>query len=298
MTPMRVGLSSATYAPYVALRIARDEGYYAREGVDVRLFPMLGGGYNQEAFVRGDVDVAHVNPSNVVLARAAGVSEIGFGALASRPDGYHVLVRADSPYKTLRDLHGKRMGSTAKGSSTAVYPIWAIRRAGIDMNIVYLHANEIVDGLRNGDVDAITVWAPASYRLLADGTARSVLDFGAALDPCVPACWVASGTWLAERLDVIRGFLRGTARGIAYLKADRARAIGLISAFVGETDEGVLGRTFDSAILPLVESGYVTREALIGALDVAVIGGILAAMPALESVFDWSAFAADGTVPA
>jgi len=291
MQHLGVGLSSKTYAPYAALGLAQERGFFRDVGIDVELVPFLGGGYNQQGFAEGRVDIAHVNPANVVLAQDAGISEIGFGTLTLRPDGYHVLVRTEAAIRHFDELDGGRMGATASGSSTAIFPIWAASRSRIAMTIVHLPADRLVDGLLSGAVDAITVWAPLSYRLIASGRARSIMDLGAALDPCVPACWVARRETARDDPRLLRGFLDATGRGIRALQADRAAALRRIAAFTGEEDERVLAETFDRTIMNLRPDGFVSREALTGVLRAAVAGGIIRAMPDLDAVFTWAAFA-------
>ena len=129
MDKLRLGLSSTDYVGYAGIWLAAERCYFAHCGIDIEITCYQGGGLNQRAFETGKADVVHVNPANVALNRAAGMNERGFAALASRPDGYHLLVHADSPIQSMADLDGRTVGASAVGSRSAphVVPIRVAR---------------------------------------------------------------------------------------------------------------------------------------------------------------------------
>jgi phosphonate transport system substrate-binding protein len=88
-----------------------------------------------EAMKSGLVDVAWLGPVAYVQAHDAGAAEMLGVAVQNGESVYYsgLLVRADSPLRSLRDLIGKRVafGDINSGSSFT-YPIDLLLRAGID----------------------------------------------------------------------------------------------------------------------------------------------------------------------
>ena len=62
------------------------------------------------------------------------------GIGSARPDGWHIVVMASSPFHTIADLAGKKIGITAKGATTDFYALWAAKRAGVQVETIPLGA--------------------------------------------------------------------------------------------------------------------------------------------------------------
>jgi TRAP transporter TAXI family solute receptor len=80
----------------------------------------------------------------------------------------HILARADSPIKSIEDLRGKRVGVGAPGSGTAGTAIATLEanglKQGVDYKPEWLSFVEVVEGLKDGTIDAgfITLGLPGS----------------------------------------------------------------------------------------------------------------------------------------
>jgi ABC-type nitrate/sulfonate/bicarbonate transport system substrate-binding protein len=119
---------------------------------------------------------------NLCQARDNGVEAVAIApAWASHAS---IMVATDSPYQTVADLKGKRVGSAARTSGVYSETRAALKDQGIDIE-TDLKLQPIDDGalLRalflKGDFDAIVANEPAVSQLLADNDARDLLQVGA-----------------------------------------------------------------------------------------------------------------------
>jgi len=122
-------------------------------------------------------DVADTVP---VFAQAAGAQLTFVAQEAPSPAAQAILVRADSPLKTVADLKGKKIGF-AKAAGSHYLLIAALAKAGLsfkDIESAYLTPADGRAAFEKGAIDAWVVWDPflaaaqkqSNARVLADGT--------------------------------------------------------------------------------------------------------------------------------
>jgi sulfonate transport system substrate-binding protein len=122
-------------------------------------------------------DVADTVP---VFAQAAGANLTFVAQEAPSPTAQAIVVRADSPLRTVADLKGKRVGF-AKAAGVHYLLIAALAQAGLtlrDIEPAYLTPADGRAAFERGAIDAWVVWDPflsaaqrqSNIRILADGT--------------------------------------------------------------------------------------------------------------------------------
>ncbi|MDM0037671.1 aliphatic sulfonate ABC transporter substrate-binding protein [Variovorax sp. J22G21] len=122
-------------------------------------------------------DVADTVP---VFAQAAGAQLTFVAQEAPSPTAQAIVVRADSPVRTLGDLKGKKIG-VAKGSGGHYLLLAALDKAGISLKEIeaaYLTPADGRAAFEKGAIDAWVTWDPflaaaqrqSGVRVLADGT--------------------------------------------------------------------------------------------------------------------------------
>jgi sulfonate transport system substrate-binding protein len=115
-----------------------------------------------EALALGSVEIGATGDTPPVFAQAAGKDVVYIGAEPPKPDSSALLVKPDSPLKTLADLRGRRV-ALQKGSSAHFLTVQAVRRAGLawgDIQPVYLAPAEARAAFERGAVDAWAIWDP------------------------------------------------------------------------------------------------------------------------------------------
>lgn len=122
-------------------------------------------------------DVADTVP---VFAQAANAELTFVAQEAPSPTAQAILVRADSPLRSVADLKGKKIGF-AKAAGSHYLLIAALARAGLsfkDIEPAYLTPADGRAAFEKGAIDAWAVWDPflaaaqkqSNARVLADGT--------------------------------------------------------------------------------------------------------------------------------
>ena len=85
--------------------------------------------------------------------------------------GTQLMVKRDSPFKTVADLKGKFIGVNQMGSTTEAFVRYQLVRAKLnpnrDVQIVPLPPAEQAQALKNGDVQAVAAPAPWPSQVLA-----------------------------------------------------------------------------------------------------------------------------------
>jgi sulfonate transport system substrate-binding protein len=126
----------------------------------------------------GLVDFAHSGDSPPIFAQAAGTPILYIGYAPDGPKSEAILVRKDSPIRTVADLKGKKIGLN-KGSNVHFMLVRALTQSGLkyaDIEPVFLPPAEGRTAFENGAIDAWVIWEP--YRTLAELAlgARTLVD--------------------------------------------------------------------------------------------------------------------------
>jgi putative hydroxymethylpyrimidine transport system substrate-binding protein len=104
------------HAPLV---IAREKGFFAAQNLDVDLIAPADPAAPPRLLAAGQVDVAISYQPSLHLAVKEGLPVVRFGTLIETPLNT-VIVLADGPVKSLKDLKGKKVGYSVSGFEDAV----------------------------------------------------------------------------------------------------------------------------------------------------------------------------------
>lgn len=131
-----------------------------------------------EAINAKEVDVGYVGETPPVFAQAAGVPFVYVATDPPAPKAEAILVRKDSPLKTIADLKGKKVALN-RGSNVHYLLVKALEAAKLtidDIEVVYLPPGDARPAFETGKVDAWVIWDPffaaaeaAGARVLVNG---------------------------------------------------------------------------------------------------------------------------------
>lgn len=125
-----------------------------------------------EALNAGSIDFARTGDAPPVIAQAAGVPLVYVGGSAPKDQSSAVLVKRDSPIKTIADLKGKKV-AFAKSSSANFLIVKILESAKLswsDIQPVYLSPADARAAFEQGNIDAWAIWDPfyAAAQVQAD----------------------------------------------------------------------------------------------------------------------------------
>ena len=155
---VRIGLavpSNAIYAPFYA---AEKLGLFKEASLKVELTIYRGGAASQEALSAGAADMITYFGGGAGLAILKGAKEKVVAALDPSPHGWYLLVQANAPFKSVKDLEGKKVGVTVKGGTSDMFALWAADRAGIKIQTIPVGGGGMVPALKSEQVDAIAMF--------------------------------------------------------------------------------------------------------------------------------------------
>jgi len=180
LTEIRVGFQKSA----VNLLIVRERKLLDKHlpGVAQKWVEFPAGPQLLEALAVGSIDFGFTGDSPPVFAQAAGKDVLYLGLEPPKPESSAILVRPDSPLKSLADLRGKRV-ALQKGSSAHYLLLSAVAKAGLqwaDITPVYLAPADARAAFEKGAVDAWAIWDPYYAAAEVDAHAR-VLSTGRGL---------------------------------------------------------------------------------------------------------------------
>ncbi|MDD2499294.1 MAG: ABC transporter substrate-binding protein [Geobacter sp.] len=164
--PLRLSLSKSPLS--LPVYVADSLGYFAAEGVPLRIHEVIGGHRTLQELLAGTSDLA-TSSETVVMFNSFQQSNFAIIAtFVSSDDDVKIITRSDTGICTPRQLAGKRIG-TVVGSAGHYYLDMVLLMNGIDPKTVpvrNLQPEAMTDALKKGEVDAIAIWEPYPFKAL------------------------------------------------------------------------------------------------------------------------------------
>lgn len=166
---------SAAFIPMMIARRTGDlEKALKKQGVRVVWYDFESGPPMNESIANGETDICLYGDVPTVSAIEAGCTREVVGISAQAADSYAMVVSNNSPIKSAADLKGKKV-ATNLGSTGHNMVDKYLSTAGLTINDIELVSATPADMpymVRNGIVDAISVWEPSITRLVDNGDCR------------------------------------------------------------------------------------------------------------------------------
>ena len=148
---------------YAFVYIARQLGFWKKRGLDVNITRGYGSMGATQGISTEKFDMGGAATGAVIIGNARGLN-LKLVGTQGYDGGLCILVPANGPIKTPKDLAGKRIGVTAAGGDTPFLPAYC-RLAGIDyksLSVVSLDSQIIEQSVINGRVDCMIAFAMSS----------------------------------------------------------------------------------------------------------------------------------------
>ena len=261
---LRIGTPEAVGFNFYMLDAGIDLGIFRKYDLDIERIDVEGGAKLHQAMAAGSLDIALGGGTDLLFV-AKDSPEKAVAVLGTAPANLAVLVRGDSPIKTIEDLKGKKIAATTVGSLTSWFAQEIARREGwgVDgVTLVYLGGNEsMLAGLATKTVDAVSGSIEVGHIRGAQGKYRMIVKGGAFVHDFVASVIYASNATIAERPDALRRFLKGWFETVAYLRSHKQEAIPLMAKIM-KAPEDAVARIYDDEIDSYPTDGRFDRHSL------------------------------------
>ncbi len=248
--PIKVGLIGVGSANYSYVYGAVDRGFFAKNGLKPDITDHNSGSAAQEALAAGEADIIHYFPPGIATAVSKGVKQKIIATDQFRPSEWHIGVAANSPVQKVEDLNGKKVGVTAKGSTTDFFALWLAQTKDIKLEIVPIGSAALYPSVIAGQIDSGVVTPPLVFTGLEKGEVRSVFHFGADMPPNLPSIIAASDKIINDNPEAVNRYLKSVFESLRYMKQNADYCTSFVAKHTNQ-DAGIATKVCTS-VLPRV----------------------------------------------
>ncbi|MSQ27023.1 MAG: ABC transporter substrate-binding protein [Dehalococcoidia bacterium] len=261
-----------------------EKGFFEKYGLDVKVTEYASGSAAQEAILGGSADIIHYFPPGAAAAIAKGAKQKIIATDQFRPNAWYIMTAAKSNIQAMKDLEGKKIAITAKGSTTDYFTLWAIQNAKIKAENLPVGFPALYQSVLTGQVDAGVIPPPLSFQALATGEMRPLVDFGKEMPPNLPSVFVASDDIIAKNPKAVENYVKGFFDSLEYMKKNRDYTVDFLTKF-SKQDKAIAEKSFEVIIMTMSDDGIIQKEWLDNSLSLGKLGG-LTDLPAPDKIWD------------
>lgn len=264
---------SAVSPSFGALWLAKEAGFFDRNGLDARLIFIQSSPTNIQALINNDVQISVSGSVGVVNSAMAGLDLIFIGGMYQAML-YHLI--AESAIKTPKDLVGKRIGVSRFGASSHYAVEAVLEKIGIDpkkdVTILQIGSENVrAAAVAKGAIQATVITPPLNpaHKKLGLHTLISLKDAGI---PYLSDAMIVRRSYYAANPRPVRRFLRAMVEAFAFYKKpeNKPAVMRVLAKYQGldpEKDKELLSETRDVFANEFYgRTPHVTREGLIAVI--------------------------------
>jgi NitT/TauT family transport system substrate-binding protein len=284
----RVGTPEPRAFNFGMLNAGEQLGIFKKHGLTIERIDLGGGAKLHQAMAAGAIDAALGGGTDLQFL-AKGSPEKAVAQMASSPSNMAIVVKADSPIKTLADLKGKKIGASTVGSLTSWIALEVARQqrwTPDDITLVYLgNFDGLLSGLTTGAIDAMSGNLEISYVIQDEGKYRILLRGGDLVHDFVSSIIYAGNTTIEQKPDQLRRFLAAWFETIRYMHDHEEQAVPIMAKLLNTTP-AITKSIYDAEMPSFSLAGRFNRK------DLAIVENTLlgfhsiAAIPADSAVLD------------
>ena len=227
-----------TNARVAPVWVAEKEGFFKKNGIDIKIVTIPGGTQGAQALLSGGIDVSFTDPTSTISAIAAGAPLVEVMAITTIMP-YYLIGAPD--VKSVADLKGKRVGSSGLGlSASRLALLVAFGTLGLDpardqITLVAAGAEpERIAGLAAGALGG-TVVGPEFKTKIEELHLNILSDLRTIKIPWEQDALETSKKFLETKRDVLERVMKSLLMGNAYVlnPANKAAVIDLLRTKLG-----------------------------------------------------------------
>jgi NitT/TauT family transport system substrate-binding protein len=221
---VRLGKAVPNSFAFGATEVGIETKIFEREGIEIAVSSFRGDAQMQQAMAAGSLDIGLGSGPGLGF-RAKGAPAIGVAAMYGAPANLALLISAKSSIRSVAELKGRRIGVTTAGSLTDWLVRELSRQQGWGSNGIGIAAlgqmQARLAAMDRGELDGMVLEAANGYELEEAGRTRNLILFGDIVKHFYTHVIFATDDMIEKRPDVLRRFLRGWFKTVAFMRANR-----------------------------------------------------------------------------
>ncbi|MDP1850072.1 MAG: ABC transporter substrate-binding protein [Solirubrobacteraceae bacterium] len=236
--PTEVRVSYVPATTVLPLHVAKQQGFFERQGLDVSL---------KEASNISDIpatlgrqfDIALGTATDLIKAGGAGVDvvQIAGNTIDTKDNPFvQLMVGRKSKIKSVADLEGKKVGTPTLGGVIHAAVQYSAKQANTDpakIQGVEAPSPTLPDQLKAGRIDAVEALEPFATTMKQKGAVSLGDPFAAIGQPLATNFWIANGEWARDNTEVVDKYVAALEEAVAYIEANPKPARKVLQGYTG-----------------------------------------------------------------
>jgi NitT/TauT family transport system substrate-binding protein len=242
------------YGSHAGFALGKDKGYYKEQGINLDIRSGNGSGSAHRLVANGDSQFSYGSCASMTNLAAKGAPLVSVGVIDAMGTEA-IIVRPDAGVKTIADLKGKNLLTTANAGVNTFFPL-VLKNGGLseaDVKITSVPEGALVSSYLQGAGGAVGMLGglddkPAEIK--ANGGADPVTfpysDYGVNQ---VGYCIVTTNDMVKSHPDLVKRFMAATVKSYKEAQAHPDQAIASIADIVGGSMAEDQGKAQARAVL-------------------------------------------------
>ena len=254
--PVKFLLDWTWWPPQIPLIVAQNKGFFDKVGLDIEMRQGAGSGTTCQVIGQGSYDIGHVNLTTAAQSIAKDVPIRSIATIANK--GASGVVFKEGAIKNVKDIVGKRVGTTAGGSDAQILPAFFTKN-GIDasqVSLVNLPGDAKLGALLTGQIDVLSGDGYYYVALAAErGVKLDQLVFGDFQANTIGYGLISGNTYIKEQPDRIKRFVTAALEGYRYTDTHMDEAITIYKGVAKTEQKDETIHRILSGFMDLIKSG-------------------------------------------
>lgn len=260
----------------IPLYVAETKGFYKQRGLDVDLIAFKGGGELASALVGGSVDIAIGAVDHAMKMKEKGL-DVAVVLVIQEKLGFTMMAGKGSGVKSVKDLKGKVLATSAPGSSADNYMRYLVVTAGLDhrkdVTIVAVGGPARIVALKQGSAAAAAVTEPSTTTILEEGIGE-ILHRGTEWDYPFNVA-IVKKDFLKKNRAAVQAFVEATLEAARYARANPNEAAAIGVEKFSKSDPKIIRQAVLNYLPTFSETGVLSEETMAFVSKILMTAGVL-----------------------
>src|ERR1043165_7066086 len=273
-TTLRVGKAQPNQFAFVPADIGVEAGIFKKHGLDVEVSSFGGDAKMMQALTADGIDIAlGGGPAFATIVKGTPMKAVA--ALANQPNTILMVTLKDGPLKSAADLKDKKVSVSTTGSLTYWLTMQLSRSQGWGTDGIKITplgaAAAQIAALKTHQVDGVTTDSVTVYKVVEDGSGRTLVKFGDSVKDFHVHVIYASNKLIESNPDTLKAVLAGWMEPVRFMRDNKDKSMAL-AARLTDTSPAVAASGYNDPMPIFSTTGRFEPKALdvLGASFVAI----------------------------